>query len=310
MPPKHFVNSGDLTRRDYDEILRRFHHFIDKGISPDLCRGKIVATLFFQPSTRTMNMFQSAMLRAGGGWIGVMGEEGLSMGKGETLEDTIREYSTYADIIALRHQDDDSAERAAKASYVPVLNSGSGSREHAVSVPWTLCNLSYFLRQPLRGLRVGIYGTPEINRVTKAMVPIFGMYGMELLIDDLGHFPLPKDVEERAKANGLKSLRYEKLENFIGDVDVLFVTRGLQKGIIPAGKFPKEKEEMILKSFKPITKEHMKKMRKDATLFMILPRIFEIDRDVDDDPRAAYSKRGPISEMGLAVLTYFLGIKV
>jgi aspartate carbamoyltransferase catalytic subunit len=310
MPIKHLISSGDLKKEEYDEILRRFRFFIEKGIPKDLCKGKIVATLFFLPSTRTMNLFQSAILRAGGGWIGVMGEAGLSMEKGESFEDTIREYSCFADIIALRHQDDDAAERAATVSYVPILNCGCGSREHAVAAPLILCNLSYYLKRSLEGLKVGIYGTPEINRVTKAMVPIFGLYKMEVVIDDLGYFPLPKEVEERAKRNGLKSLRYDKLENFIGDVDVLFLTRGLQKGIIPEGKFPKEKEELILKKYKPITKEHMKKLRKDAILYMIKPRIFEVEKDVDEDPRAAYAKKEPYAESGLAILTYYLNINI
>lgn len=310
MAPKHLIYSKDLSKKDYDELLRRFSVLAAKGISPDLARGKIVATLFFQPSTRTMNVFQSAMLRMGGGWIGVMGTEGISMEKGETLEDTIREYSCFADAIVLRHPDDDSAERAAKNSFVPILNGGSGSREHAVGTPWILMNLAHFLKRPLTGLKIGIYGTPEINRVTKAMVPIFGMYGMELVVDDLGHFPIPKDIEEQTKKNGLKSIRYDKLDNFIGDVDVLFLTRGLQKGIIPPDKFPKEKEELILKSYKPINKEHVKKMRKDAILYMIKPRIFEVETEVDSDPRAVYAQKEPYAEVGAALLSYFLNIKV
>ncbi len=307
---KHLVYSKDLTKKDYDELLRRFQYFVENGISPDLARGKIVSTLFFQPSTRTMNAFQAGILRLGGGWIGVMGEEGLSMEKGESFEDTIREYSSFSDLIVLRHPDDDSAERAAKHSFVPVLNGGSGSREHAIAAPYVLMVVRYFVKKPLEGLKVGIYGTPEINRVTKAMMPIFGMYGMDVVIDDLGHFPLPKDVEEKSKANGLKSLKYDKLDNFIGDVDILFLTRGLQKGIIPPDKFPKEKEEAILKSYKPITKEHMKKLRKDATLYMLKPRIFEVELDVDEDPRAAYSKKEPFAELGAALITYYLGIDV
>lgn len=310
MPIKHLINSADLSKKDYDELFRRFHYFIKNGISPDLCRGKIVSTLFFQPSTRTMNAFQSAILKLGGGWIGVTGEKGLSMEKGESFEDTIREYSCFSDLIVLRHPDDDSAERAAKSSYVPVLNGGSGSREHAVAAPWVLLAMEYYLKKPLEGIKVGIYGTPEINRVTKAMVPIFGMYGMELVIDDLGAFPLPKEVEEKAMKNGLKSLKYDKLDNFIGDVDILFLTRGLQKGIIPPDKFPKEKEELILKSYKPITKEHMKRLRKDAILYMLKPRIFEVELDVDSDPRAAYAKKEPYPEMGAAIITYYLGIKI
>lgn len=307
---KHLVSSQDLKKEEYDEIFRRFNKFMKEGISPDLCRGKVVATLFFQPSTRTMNCFQSAMLRAGGGWIGVTSEEGLSMGKGETLEDTIKEYGSFADCIVMRHPDDDSAARAAGVATVPFINGGSGSREHGVAVAMILCTTAHYLGRSFQGLKIGVYGTPEINRVMKAMVPILGFYGVDLVIDDLGHFPLPKEIEERAKANGLKSLKYDKLDNFIGDVDVLFVTRGLQKGIIPPDKFPPEKEEMILKLYHPITKNDVAKMRKDAILSMLKPRIFEIEKDVDDDPRAVYARPEPYVEAGLAVMTYLLGIEV
>jgi aspartate carbamoyltransferase catalytic subunit len=308
--PKHLVYSQDLSKDEYEEIIRRFEYFMHHGISPDLCRGKIVATLFFQPSTRTMNMFQSAMLRAGGGWVGVMGEKGLSMEKGESWEDTIREYSGFANCIVLRHPADDAAERAAKVATVPVINGGSGSREHGVAAVSLLCGLKHWLKRPLQGLKVGIYGTPEINRVCKAIVPIFGYYGMNVVLDDLGHFPLPKEIEERAKANGLKSLRYDKLDNFISEVDVLFATRGLQKGIFPEGKFPKEKEEMILKLYKPINTDHMKKLRKDAYLYMITPCIFEVEPAVFPDPRCIHTKPQPWSEKALAVMTYLLGIPV
>ncbi|OGF22244.1 hypothetical protein A2Y83_04930 [Candidatus Falkowbacteria bacterium RBG_13_39_14] len=305
---KHLIYSQDLKKEENIEILRRFKKFIEEGISPDLCRGKIAATLFFQPSTRTMNAFQSGILRAGGGWIGVMGEKGLSMEKGETFEETMREYSCFADCIVVRHPDDDSAERAAASSFVPVINGGSGSREHGVAAIWVVCEMAYFLNRSIENLKIGIYGTPQINRATKAMVPILGMFGAELFIDDLGHFPLPKDVEDRAKANGLRGITYDKLDNFIGDVDVLFVTRGLQKGII--ADFPKEKEEMILKNYKPINTGHMKKLRKDAILYMLKPRIFEIEKEVDLDPRAAYVKKEPYAEVALAVMTYLMGIEV
>lgn len=310
MTIKHFVNSSDLTKADYDEIIRRFNVFMTKGIPHDLIPGKVVATLFFQPSTETMNMFQSAALRAGGGWIGVMGEKGLSMEKGETLEETIKDYSGFADAIVLRHPDDDSAERAAQAAYVPVINAGSGSREHGIAAALILPIISYYLKKPVKGLKLGIYGTPEINRVCKAMVPIFGLYGIELYIDDLGEFPLPKDVEERAHANGIKKLEYASIDKWIGDVDALLVTRGLQKGIIPPDKFPKEKEETILKKYKPINMEIVSKMRKDAIVYMLKPLIFEIDREVDKDPRALYSKPYPYTQAALAILTFLWDIPV
>jgi len=310
MALKHLIYSQDLDKTGYEEIFRRSKQFSDSGIPPQLCEGKVVATLFFQPSTRTMMAFQTAMLRAGGGWIGVTGEKGLSAEKGESFEDTIRTFGALSDIIALRHPDDQAAENAGKVSLVPVINGGSGSKEHAIGAAMMLFTWLNNLKRPLEGLKIGLYGTPQINRVTKALVPIMGMYGMHLVIDDLGHFPLPKEVETRAKQNGLKELRYDKLDNFIRDVDVLVVTRGLQKGIIPEDKFPKEKAELILKSYKPITIQHMKKLRKDAVLSMIMPRIFEIDVAVDNDPRAIYAKKEPFVETCLAVMTYLLEIPV
>ncbi len=307
--PKHLIWSSDLTKAEYDTIFAAGERFLKNGIPPDLLARKIVATLFFQPSTRTMNTFQSAMLRAGGDWIGVMGMEGLSMEKGETLADTIRTYSDYCDIIVLRHPDDDSAEVAAKAARVPVINGGSGSREHGVGAAMMIFHWFHHVGH-LEGLKIGLYGTPEINRVCKAMIPILGHYGVRLVVDDLGHFPVPKDVEAKAKANGLAELTYDKLDNFIGDVDVLVVTRGLQKGIIPPDKFSKEKEELILKSYKPITTDHMKKLRKDAFLDMITPRIFEVDKAVDPDPRTIFTKPNITVPLGAAIMAHLLGVKM
>lgn len=311
--PKHLVNSSDLTKDEYFEIVRRFNYFIEKGISSDLMPGKVVATLFFQPSTRTMNCFQSAMLRAGGGWIGVMGEEGLSMEKGESWEETIREYSSFADAIVMRRPEDDSADRAASASTVPIINGGSGTREHPAATVMVVCTLDYYLRKfgkQLKGAKIGFYGTPGINRVTKGFVPVLGHFGVDLVIDDLGHFPLPKEVETAALANGIKSFKYDKLDNFIGEVDALILTRGLQKGIFPEGTFPKEKEELILQSYKPINKEHMKKLKNDSILYIFKPRIFEIEKDVDSDPRSVYAGQEPYTEAALALMTYLLGVKV
>jgi len=307
---RHLISSKDFSKEDYDEILRRFNYFVENGISPDLARGKVVATLFLQPSTRTMNMFQAAIIKMGGGWVGVTDTKPLSMDKGETWEETIREYSCFADMIAMRHPDDDSAERAAPYSYIPLVNGGSGSREHAVATPWVLCTMRYYLKRDLQNLKIGIYGTPEINRCIKAMMPIFGYYGMDIVIDDLGHFPVPKEIEQQALKNGAKGIRYDKLDNFIGDVDVLFLTRGLQKGIIPADKFSKEKEELVLKKYRPINKQDMKKLRQDAILYMLKPRIFEVEKDVDDDPRACYSKKEPYNEFGAALISFCLDIKI
>src|SRR3989344_1110388 len=310
MALKRLVNSMDIDKKGYDEIVRRGIKFIHEGIQGDVLKNKIVSTLFFQPSTRTMISFESAVIRGGGGWIGVSGTSGLSMEKGESLEDTIKSFSDASDCIVLRHGDDDSADRAAKVAHVPVINAGSGSREHAVAAAMMLVLLAKYMKQPLQGARIGVYGTPQINRCMKALAPILGLYNVDLYIDDLGHFPLPDDVEKITRENGIKNIMYGKLDEFIGEIDSLLVTRALQKGIIPEDEFPQEKQDEIMKNFITLNIDHVQKMREDATVFMIKPLIFEVDKSVDGDSRAVYTKPEPWAECALAVMTYLLGIRI
>jgi len=304
MSQRNILSSQDLTKAEYNKILDMAIDYLNKGIPETAFDRKVAGTLFFLPSTRTMLGFQSGAIMGGGGWIGTTSEKGLSMEKGETFEDTIKTFSSFADIIVVRHPDDDAAERGAKTSLVPLINAGCGSKEHAMSPLMQLFAWRANSKKSLEGLTVGIYGTPGINRVCKSILPILGYYKMKLLIDDLENFPLPKEVEKSAFDNGLKSLDYGRLDDFISDVDVLMVTRGLQKGII--ANFPKEKEELILKKYKPINKGHLKKMKSDAILSMILPRIFEVAKECDSDPRAIYSKRGSYVEICLATMVYLL----
>lgn len=309
MTKKNLVWSSDMSKKDYDQFLKTSKQFIKNGVPKDIFKGRVGSSLFFQPSTRTMIAFQSAMIRGGGGWIGVSGVSGLSMEKGESLEDTVRAFSSHSDVLIIRHQDEDSAVRAAASSFVPVINGGSGSKEHAVAGVVILADIYHYLGR-IDNLKIGIYGTPGINRCVKALVPVLGHYGVRLVVDDLGGFPIPKEVEEVAKKNGLKEIVYDKLDNFIGDVDFLIATRGLQKGIIPEGEFPKEKEEQILKNYKPINTGHMKKLRQDAYFEMLTPCIFEVEKDVEPDPRCLHSKKTYFTENMAAIIAYLLDIKV
>ena len=303
--PPHLISSTDIDKAGYDEILRRAEKFLKEGIPPHLMEGKVVGTLFFQPSTRTQACFQSAMIRSGGGWLGVSDAHNTSMEKGETLEDTVRTFGGYTDIIVLRHPEDNATEVGASASRVPVLNGGNGNHEHALGGGLLMFNIYHFLGK-LNGIKVGAYGTCEFSRAFKALVKILGYYGVELYIDDLdGHFPLPKDVEETAKKNGMKSIKYDKLDNFIGDVDWLIIPNA-----VPTVHISDEQQKALDTYYKPINTGHMKKLRKDAWLDMITPCVFEIEKDVYPDPRAVFTKKEIHTEYALALMTYFLDIKV
>jgi len=303
---KHFINSQDFSRGEYDAILKRAEEFVSAGIPPTLLEGKIAATLFFQPSTRTMSSFQSALIRAGGGWIGVRGEKGLSMEKGEDFDDTIRTYSDFSDVIVLRHPSETSAHDAARVSRVPVINGGSGTREHAVWAVMLLFNMYHYFNGKLDGKRVGIYGVTGVNRVCKALVPVLGYYGMSIAVDDLGHFPFSEEVVSSAKKKGLAQLSYNTLDDFISEVDYLLVPHALQTGIQSSDEVLKKQQEVISKKFKPITKEHMKKLRKDAFLDMVAPRMFEVERDVDSDPRAIFTKKAIHTHAAVALVEHVL----
>lgn len=306
---RHLVRSTDLGAAEWGDVLRRFDAFIDGGIRSDLCRGKVVGTFFFQPSTRTMLCFQSALLRAGGGYVGVSGGTGLSIDKGEDLEDTVRECSSFADALVLRHPDPTAAERAARASSVPVLNAGCGSSEHAVAVAMMLCSLKHGAARPLDEMAVGFYGAPSESRVAKSLLPILGHFGVRVLVDDLGLFPFPPEVVATARANGAREIASAKLDEFVPAVDLLIVT-GMSLSGVDASP---EKEAALREArrvFRPIGRSDVARMKQDATLQMIKPRVSEIGREVDSDHRAKYARPEPFTEAALALFTHLVGIPV
>ena len=304
MKMKNLISSTDLNKIEYEKIILLGVKFAKKGIASDILKGKVIATLFFASSTRNRNAFQSAILRAGGGWIGANSAEELSMGKGESLGDTIRQYSEFCDLIVLRHPDDNAAKIAAENSSVPVINCGSGSESYGFAPAVVLFMMMMYLGK-LKNLQIGIYGTPGINRVIKECVPVFGLYKARLYIDALGICPLPKEVEELAGKNGIGSIEYSKLDEFISKVDILFSTRALQKGI---KNFPKELESEIMKNYKPINIGHINRMKKGAFFHHISPRVFEVEQDVDSHPKSLWTKRLYFTECALATMIHFLKV--
>ncbi|HAZ28970.1 MAG TPA: hypothetical protein DCY48_04330 [Candidatus Magasanikbacteria bacterium] len=312
MPPNHFISARDIDRVGYDELLRRTKKFVDEGIPPTLLQGKVIATLIMQTSIRTMTAFQSGMIRAGGGWVG-FAESSIgkdeTLGKSETWEDLIVTYGSFVDCLLMRHPEDDAAERAARVSSIPIINGGSGTREHALAGIMLLAQMTYHMKRPLQGMKIGIYGTPGAKsgggRCCTSLIPVLGHYGVDLVIDDLGgKFPIKQETVDAAKQNGLKNLTYDTLDNFIGDVDALILTKAGGSALSP------ELTEHVKKTFVPVNREKMKMMRDDAQLVVITPRCGEVNEDVDPDPRSLHMKYAPYREVAVAVVTYLLGIEV
>jgi aspartate carbamoyltransferase catalytic subunit len=312
MAIKHLVSASDLNKTDIDEIMRRTKKFVDEGISPDLCRGKVVATLILQTSIRSMTSHQSGMIRAGGGWVGLAGEgigKDAVLGKDEAWEDLVVTYGSYADCILMRHPENDAAERAAKVSLVPIINCGSGTRENATAGILLLAQMAAYAKKPFEGMKVGIYGTPGAKsgggRCCTSLLPVFGHYGMDVFIDDLGgKFPIADHVVEKAKQNGMKSLTYDSFDNFIEDIDVLVLTKAGGSALTP------ELAEHVNKTYNPVGLSEMSKMKDDAMLMVITPRCGEVKDEVDSDPRSLHMKYAPYQEGALAVMTYLMGVDV
>jgi len=302
-PPQHLITSQDLDKAGYEEIMRRAEAFLERGIPPRLMEGKVVATLFFQPSTRTQARFQSAMIRAGGGWLGANDTRSTSMEKGECLEDTVRTFSDYADVVVLRHEQPNATEVGAAVSRVPVINGGNGNKEHALGAGCMLFNIRHYLGY-VEGASGGFYGPVEFSRCAKGLLPILGYYGTKVFVDDVqGHFPFPIDVEEAARRNGLGSLTYRPLEEFITQLDWLVVCNA-----VPTASITDAQHAAVKENYRAICTRDMNGLRKNAWLDGIPPCVCEIERNVLSDPRTIFTKKEIHVEYVLALMTYLMNL--
>ncbi len=312
---KHFTRTEDFTKEEYLEIFRRMKIF-DQGLAKGkdfthLCPGKVIATMFFQESTRTSASLQAAMVRLGGGWFGMSGIKGTYLETGEEdLDDTLRGVAPLCDIMGVRHKSLDLSELAAKGFPVPLINAMSGSEEHSIAgAGFPYGALEHFGK--LEGLKIGIYGMSKSSRPMKAGAKVLSKFGMEFYEDSvIPEFKLPEYIRETIKENG-STYQEDRLENFIGKVDYLFVIEGLPQ----AGEDPALLDKFN-KAFVPFTRKDLAKMKPDAMVDVGEPRATTDGRlvalkEVDDDPRMSGKKLiKDIIYANMAIITYLLGVKV
>ncbi|MDD4902069.1 MAG: hypothetical protein PHE24_02950 [Patescibacteria group bacterium] len=312
---KHFTRTEDFTKEEYLEIFRRTEIF-EKGIAKgknftNLCPGMVMATMFFQESTRTAASLQAAMVRLGGGWFGIAGIKGTYLETGEEdLDDTLRGVAPLCDIMGIRHKSLDLTELAAKGFPVPLINAMSGSEEHSIAGAGFPYAALHELGR-LEGLKIGIYGMSKSSRPMKAAAKVLSLFGVEFYEDPvIPEFKLPEYIREMIKKNG-STYQEDKLANFIGKVDYLFVIEGLPQ----AGEDPALVDKFN-KAFMPFSKADLAKVKKDAIIDVGEPRATTDGRlvalkEVDDDPRMSGKKLLKIMVYcEMAIITYLLGIKV
>jgi aspartate carbamoyltransferase catalytic subunit len=252
-----------------------------KGIGPNLLKGKIMASLFFEPSTRTRLSFEAAMYRLGGNVIGFTSVEASSIAKGETLSDTIKTVENYCDCIVLRHPAEGAAKLAAELSKVPVINAGSGAQEHPTQALLDIYTIKRELGK-VDGLEIGIVGDLKYGRTVHSLVYALSFFDVNLSFISPPSLRLRDEIEEDLRKRGVKFKYYEDIEKIIPNLDVIYVVR------IQKERFPDPAEYLRVKGSYKITSSLISKAKPKCIILHPLPRVDEISLDVDSCPQAKY----------------------
>ena len=269
----------------------------------DLCRGKILATLFFEPSTRTRLSFEAAMLRLGGSCLGFAEPSSSSVAKGECLADTIRVVACYADVIVMRNPKEGAALLASRYSDVPVINAGDGGHHHPTQTLTDLLTIRQ-LRGKIENLTVGFCGDLKFGRTVHSLVEALTRYtGIKMIFISPRELTIPDYIKTRDLAkNNIPYLETDSLDNVMGDLDILYMTR------VQKERFFNEEDYIRLKDSYIINTDKLTLAKKDMMILHPLPRVNEIDLEVDSDPRAMYFKQAKNGMyVRMALLSSILG---
>jgi aspartate carbamoyltransferase catalytic subunit len=295
---RDIISIEDFSREEINYILNSSHAMEPLAAkSSDMLKGKILATLFFEPSTRTRLSFEAAMLKLGGSTIGFAEAEITSVRKGENLADTIRTVENYADIIALRHPLEGSAKLAAEFSKVPVLNAVSGAEEHPTQALMDLYTIQKE-KGKIDGLKIALVGDLRYGRTVHSLACALSLYNIELYLISPETLRMRHGVI-RTIQNKISIVEDINVEKIIPQIDVLYVTR------IQKERFPDPAEYAKVKGIYRIDLKTLKRAKKDLIILHPLPRIDEIAAEVDSTPQARYFQQvwnGIVVRMALLAL--------
>ena len=281
---RNLINITDLSTKEIDDLIEVANDIIDhKDKYSHKCDGKILATLFFEPSTRTRLSFESAMLRLGGKVLGFSEASSSSTAKGETLADTVCVVSGYADIIAMRHPKEGAPMVAEKKSMVPIINAGDGGHNHPTQ---TLTDLLTISREKgrLDNLTIGLCGDLKFGRTVHSLISALSRYNnIKFILISPDELKLPIYIKENIlDKNGIEYIETNDIEEYIGELDVLYMTR------VQKERFFNEADYLRLKDYFILNNEKLKNAKDDLCILHPLPRVTEIATEVDSDPRAKY----------------------
>ena len=284
---RHLMSPLDFDLDELDKVLDLAND-IEKNPAKyaHACDGKIMATLFYEPSTRTRLSFESAMLRLGGKVLGFSSADSSSASKGESVADTIRVVSCYADICAMRHPKEGAPLVASMASQIPVINAGDGGHQHPTQTLTDLLTIRS-MKGRLDNITIGLCGDLKFGRTVHSLIEALVRYeGVKFVLISPEELKVPDYIRDDVlKASGHEFEEVERLEDAIPELDILYMTR------VQKERFFNEEDYVRMKDFYILTKDKLSLARKDMLILHPLPRVNEISVEVDDDPRAVYFKQ-------------------
>ncbi|MBL4932101.1 aspartate carbamoyltransferase [Clostridium paridis] len=291
---KHLIDPMDLSIMELEDILGLANDIMKNPKEySHLLSGKILATLFYEPSTRTRFSFEAAMMKLGGNILGFSEPNSSSVSKGESLSDTIKIVSTYADIIAMRHPKEGSAKVATIYSSVPIINAGDGGHQHPTQTLTDLLTIKS-LKENLEGHVIGICGDLKFGRTVHSLIKAISRYkNNKIILISPEELTIPQYIrDEILIKENIPFIEVERLEDVIDKLDILYMTR------VQKERFFNEEDYIRLKDSYILDQSKMSKAKKDMIVLHPLPRVNEIAQEVDKDPRACYFKQ---AEYGMYV---------
>ena len=284
---KHLIDIKDLSLEEIENLIKVAKDIIaNKEKYSHKCDGKKLATLFFEPSTRTRLSFEAAMMELGGNVIGFSEASSSSTSKGESVSDTIRVVGCYSDIIAMRHPKEGAPLVASMKSTVPIINAGDGGHNHPTQTLTDLLTIECEKKR-LDNLTIGLCGDLKFGRTVHSLITAMTRYkNIKFVLISPNELTIPEYLKKEVlDKNNIEYVETNNIEEYMSELDILYMTR------VQKERFFNEADYVRLKDYYILNKDKLKTAKNDLCIMHPLPRVNEISTDVDDDPRACYFKQ-------------------
>lgn len=302
---RHLIEPMDFTNEELDEIFELADSIIENEKSyMEVCKGKILASLFYEPSTRTRFSFEAAMYRLGGQVIGFSEPDSSSVSKGESIADTIKTVACYSDIAVMRHPKEGAPMVASMYSEIPVINAGDGGHQHPTQTLTDLLTIRK-IKGDIGNITIGCCGDLKFGRTVHSLIKALSRYeNVKFVLISPSELKIPDYIKKEVlEKKGIEYREVEKLEENMGELDILYMTR------VQKERFFNEEDYIRLKDSYILTEEKMKNAKEDMIVLHPLPRVNEISPEIDKDPRALYFKQAKYGMyVRMALIAKLLGV--